>query len=458
MNTSLRIMKFGGSSIRDADAIHNVIKIIKFQSTQIPMVLVFSAIGKTTSQLLHAGQLAASGNMDNALKVIKTIFNHHLEIANELIPDDDNLIAELIRKHSKIDSLLEAFSQINDLSLKSQDNLLAYGELMSTQIINRYFEKRGLKTILLDARELFVTNIQYTRAEPYWEQSFQRINKTLLPLLKNGQLPVIQGFIGATKTGETTTFGFEGSDYTASLIGAAMNALAIDVWKDVPGVMTTDPELCPDANVISSLSYEEAAALTFLGAKVLHCKTLAPAQRNGIPVNVRPLNEPENRGTTITSGCSSDNGRVKSITYKRNPLTMRLTSHSNILPHQLFHEVSSLFHNLQIQPILLTLTENRITAILNNEFQLQDRLQDLSEWGDLEFNQHTGTISLVGEGLCSFDTSMQKAMNLLKDYNISFISSGASPMQITIGVDKDDVDSVVKILHSHFFEQNGGVL
>jgi len=309
----------------------------------------------------------------------------------------------------------------------------------------------GYDAVTADARDMILTNAMHTQAEVLWRETRSAILDRIPPLLQNAQLPVVQGFIGQTLSGVTTTLGFEGSDYTTALLAAALNASSVDVWKDVDGVMSTDPALCSDAVVLPQLSYGEAATLTFLGAKVLHAKTLAPLAQKEIPIFVRPLRSVMLPGTEISGRGECGQCGIRSITCRPQTLTMTLTGHAHIAPHQLMAEVSGLFHVLKLQPLYLALTENCVTAVLPDELTPQSLLDDLGSWGTLTFSREAGTVSLVGAQLNEIGETMKEALDLLADLKLRFISAGLSSNQITFGLHHRDVVPTLTRLHTHFF-------
>jgi aspartate kinase len=223
-----------------------------------------------------------------------------------------------------LNKLLNGISILRELSPQIQDKVLSYGELIATALISETFLRRNIPAALLDSRELMVTDDRFTQASPIREIAFERIRTAVLGSVKLGRVPILQGYIGSTRNGATTTLGFEGSDYSAALMGAAADASEIQIWKEVPGMMTADPDVVPQALKVKAVSYEEAAELTFLGAKVLHPKAVEPAVSKKIPIRILCTRHPDSSGTFITERTVECRIPVKSVAYKKPIQLLRL--------------------------------------------------------------------------------------------------------------------------------------
>ena len=245
------VMKFGGSSVKDAASIDRVIKIIQ-QHLPLNPVIVVSAMGKTTRNLLGAGALAAEGKTEEALGRLAAIEAYHHAELSQLVDDHRNSFSSMAKYFSETHDLVKGLAILKEFSPRSQDAMAAYGELLSSAILAAGLDSRGVKVQLLDSRTLMITDDHFTAAEPIEETAQERMCAALLPELDRGRTPVMQGYIGATLAGATTTLGFEGSDFTAAFVGAALDVKAIQIWKDVPGLMSADPAVIPEAQTISS--------------------------------------------------------------------------------------------------------------------------------------------------------------------------------------------------------------
>jgi len=254
------VMKFGGTSVEDAPAIERVAEIVRNRSGEDPVVVV-SALARVTDQLLSAGQAAATGNTDIALESAQALRQRHRRTASELLSNGHfSKLQPVLESHfDTLQELLAHVAALRELSLRKTDCLLSFGELLSSAIVNAVLASHGLASEWVDARECIVTDASHTKAAVLFEDTRERLHARLRPVIERHSIPILGGFIGAAPDGTPTTIGRGGSDYSASVIGAALDADRIEIWTDVPGLMTTDPNLCPEAELINEISFEEAA-------------------------------------------------------------------------------------------------------------------------------------------------------------------------------------------------------
>ncbi|MBI1722369.1 MAG: aspartate kinase, partial [Gemmatimonadetes bacterium] len=297
------VVKFGGTSVGDADAIRRAAAVTRSRLERRPIVVV-SALAGTTNALLAIADHAVRGQLIVALREVEGMRARHLAAADELLgsgaPADD-VRGEISATCDELASLAEALSVLGHLTPRSQDAIAAIGEQLSPCLVTAAFAACGLPVELVDARRVMITDESFTRAAPRTEVIARAARETLLPHVEAGRVPIIGGFIGATEQGVTTTLGRGGSDYSAALLGAALEAEAIEIWTDVDGMLTADPGVVPAARLLEQLRFDEASELATFGAKVLHPSTIAPAVRRGIPVLVYNAHRPEGRGTRITT-------------------------------------------------------------------------------------------------------------------------------------------------------------
>lgn len=279
------VMKFGGTSVESAEAIERVAKIVASRRDGLPLVVV-SAMAKVTDNLVTMGQLAASGEADASLQLFRSMRERHLSTANALLGPKRaaSLVPKLNPHFAELENFLRGLAAVRELTPRGSDYLLSFGELFSSLIVADAFAIRGLNAAWVDSRACLVTDATHTRATPQMSETREKSKKKIAPLLAKKKIPVMGGFIAATTAGVPTTLGRGGSDYSAAIIGAALDADRIEIWTDVEGMMTTDPRLCPDAKTIKQISFNEAAELAYFGAKVLHPATLLPAIHKNIPV------------------------------------------------------------------------------------------------------------------------------------------------------------------------------
>src|SRR5207302_4937628 len=294
------VMKFGGTSVEDATAIDRAAGIVKGRVSQKPAVVV-SAMARVTDQLLATARAAGAGDRETALKLSRNLRERHYNTAGELLGTAvfTQFHSELESEFDTLDELLRGIAAVGELTPRTTDHVAAYGELLSSKIVTAAFSARGIRSTLVDSRDCIITDNTHTRAVPHFEDTDEKLKSNVKPLIESGRVPVMGGFIAATRSGTTTTIGRGGSDFSAAIVGAGLGAERIEIWTDVDGMMTTDPNTCPEARRIKSISFDEAAELAYFGAKVLHPATLLPAIQKNIPVLILTSRNPENESSRM---------------------------------------------------------------------------------------------------------------------------------------------------------------
>ena len=321
------VMKFGGTSVGDVAAFERVFQIVSTQVERHPVVVV-SAMTKVTDALLAAFEIAKKGDFAEAFASLEPHFERHAEVSRHFISTDkpNAFNAELDLARGELADLLMRVSRRSLPLAMLKDAIVSYGEQLSTRLLAEVLKAKGVNARQVDSRRLIVTDDEYGAATPIWEETRDLVRLELQPLVAAGEVPIMGGFIAANRGGETTTLGRGGSDYSAALVAAALQASELQIWTDVTGVMTCDPRICSDARTIPILSYEEAAELAYFGAKVLHPKTIKPAVDHGIPVRVCNTFEPGETGTMVLAESGETRNKIKSIAHKKNITILRITS------------------------------------------------------------------------------------------------------------------------------------
>jgi aspartate kinase len=320
MISSLRVMKFGGTSVGDADCIRRAAAIVKSAAAEGPVVVVVSAMSGVTNRLIEAAHRAKAGQRDFLPGLTADLRRQHLTALEALASD--------AKRHSdtgetlngvldELERLLQGTALLSELTPRTLDAISGIGERLSTPLLTAAVCELGVRAVAVPATEAIVTDSHHGRAEPLMAQTRERAGQRLRPLLDQGIVPIVTGFIGATVEGVPTTLGRGGSDYSATILGAALGAQETIIWTDVDGVKTADPRLVPEARTIPEISYNEAAELAYFGAKVLHPNTLRPVTAAGVPVLIRNSFAPEKPGTRITARGLSNGGGVKALTAMR---------------------------------------------------------------------------------------------------------------------------------------------
>lgn len=305
-----RVLKFGGALLKDAAGIRQTAQLIRnFKDN--PLVIVVSAIGKTTNALENLLQNKLDGDLDQVERSLVDIRVQHFELAEAVFGN---------ARHDIYDKLDDLFTQLNHV-LKNDfpdryfayDQVVGFGELLSSTIVAQYLNDEGIETVWIDARELIMTDSNYTSASVDWKLTSEAVLEKTKPLLNKGKTVLVQGFTGADKVGNPTTLGREGSDFTAAILANILDADEVTIWKDVPGIMDADPKLFEEASKLRNISYHEAIELAFYGARVIHPKTIQPVREKNIPLYVRSFYDPDSIPTRISDDSSEDDSHHKII-------------------------------------------------------------------------------------------------------------------------------------------------
>ena len=314
-------MKFGGTSVGDARCIGRAAQIVAEAARLRPVVTVVSAMSGVTNRLIEAARVSATGDETAAARLIETLRDQHMAALEALTGQEEArqpIAAELEEIIGEVAGLCRGTALLRELTPRALDAIQGAGERLSARLMAGALRELGVNAAAIEATELIVTDDEHGRAEPVMDRTRERAGQRLLPLIDEGVVPVVTGFIGATADGMLTTLGRGGSDYSATILGAALSAGEVIIWTDVDGVMTADPRLVPEARTLSEISYNEAAELAYFGAKVLHPKTLRPVMEAGTPVWIRNSFAPERKGTKITRVGHPTASGVRAITAVRN--------------------------------------------------------------------------------------------------------------------------------------------
>src|SRR5580698_715521 len=320
MSNSLQVMKFGGTSVGDANCIGRAAAIVKSTAAQRPVVAVVSAMSGVTNRLVAASQRAEQGEQEFISQLIDDLHTQHitaLEALTKNASSRSETSAAIREVLAELERLLRGTAMLRELTPRALDAISGTGERLSAPLVSAAVNELGVKAAAVSATELIVTDPHHGRAEPLMGPTRNRAAARLKPLLDQKIVPIVTGFIAATPEGVQTTLGRGGSDYSATILGAALGAAETVIWTDVDGVKTADPRLVPEAQTIPEISYSEAAELAYFGAKVLHPNTLRPVTAAGVPVWIRNSFSPEKPGTRITSRGKSNGGGVKALTAIR---------------------------------------------------------------------------------------------------------------------------------------------
>lgn len=449
------VMKFGGTSVGDATAITRLVEIIRTRLKKKPVVVV-SAISKATDTLQKSARLSEKGELSAAKKLLKELEARHLDISKELIGEGTKEYEEValkIREHFvTILELIKGVSLLSELSDRSMAKIITHGELLSSVVIDAVLNYNNIKTKLVDAREFIFTDENYLIGEPMMERIKAEVPRVLKPLLKENELVLTQGFISNTENRITTTLGRGGSDYSASLIGMAMDAEEIEIWTDVDGMLTADPRKVNNTKIVPVISFEEAAELAYFGAKVLHPLTIQPAVEKDIPVRILNSKNPENEGTLILSDSKIIKGGIKSISCKENIKVLNVFSTKMLNSYGFLRKIFEIFDNNQTSVDLITTSEVNVSLTLDNEEHIDEIVKELSVFSTVKVEEEKSLVCVVGKDLKNTKGIAKRIFQKLGEFNITMISQGASLINVSFVVNKSDLQEVMQLLHDEFFD------
>ncbi len=446
------VMKFGGSSVESASAIERVAGIVGRAVARNPVVVV-SAMGKTTQQLLNIGEEAADGKKERALASLRTLRQMHEREIGALLPASaESEFRQILDGHfSELGDLLEQLSAEGEFTPESVDALSSYGERLSSRLIALVFSNAGMNAAHVDARCVVLTDARHKAATPLYPQTYARARDKILPLISQGKVPVLGGFIGATESGVTTTLGRGGSDFSAAIIGAGIGAEEIQIWTDVDGVMTCDPKLVPEARRVKTISFAEAAELAYFGAKVLHPSTLVPAIEKNIPVVVLNSRRPEIAGTRIVAEAVPCSNVIKAISCKRGIYIVNMRSTRMLMAHGFLNRIFEIFSRAETAVDMLASSEVSVSLTIDDPARLTEICQALRDFSEVSVEKDQAIVCIVGDNLRHTPGVAARAFGALPGINIRMISQGASLLNLGFVVAARDAEKTVKLLHQEFF-------
>lgn len=447
------VCKFGGTSVADAQAIARTASIIAGRRERQPVVVV-SALGGATNMLVRIAEQSTKGQLIGALSAVEALRDRHLKQTETLLRDDATASAdisgELSAMFDELAALAEALQTLGDLTPRSLDAIASLGEQLSSVLVVAAFRAQGLPAEHVDARQVMITDAQYTRAEPQPDAIAEAAQRLIMPMVRAGSIPVMGGFIGSAQgTGVTTTLGRGGSDYSASLVGAALQAEAIEIWTDVDGMLTADPRVVPDARLIERIGFDEASELAAFGAKVLHPNTIAPAVMRGIPVWVLNSARPEGTGTLITF--DSPRRPVTAIAGKSGVTLLKVRSPRMLLTEGFMRTLFEVFERHHTSVDVVATSEVSVSVTIDDVSRLEALVIDLRALGDVTMERNRGIVSIVGNGLSDGGSAMATALSAIGELRVHMLSLSSSGINLTVVVDGEQVNPAMQRLHRAFF-------
>lgn len=449
------VVKFGGTSVADAQAIDRAAGVVRSRAQRKPLVVV-SALGGATNALLAIASQAAEGQLISAISGVETLRQRHLAVAEELLSDRESLDevqAELSASFDELAHLAEALSTLGHATPRSRDAIASKGELLSSLLVVAAFRERGIDAAHVDATEVMLTSDDFERAEPKQELIADAAQRVIRPLLESGRVAVVGGYVGATDHGIVTTLGRGGSDFSASLFGAALGAEAIEIWTDVDGMLSADPRVVKGARLIDRIRFDEASELASFGAKVLHPSTIAPAVRLGIPVYIYNSRNPDGKGTQITFDAPAR--PVTAVAGKQGVTVVRIKSPRMLLQHGFLRTVFDVFDRHRTSVDVVATSEISVSLTVDDTTHLDSVVVDLAPFGDVSVERNRGIVAIVGAGLSDSVSAMSRALGALTGFKVHMLSLSASGINLTVILDGDQVAPAMERLHNEFFSASG---
>jgi aspartokinase/homoserine dehydrogenase 1 len=466
MTKPLQVMKFGGTSVGDATCIARSAQIVASAATEVRVVVVVSAMSGVTNRLIDAAKRSGEGDVEAGAALIEALRQQHFAAVKLLVSDDADrhtVEQQLEKIFAEGKRLYDGTAMLQELTPRTLDVISSLGERLSAPMFAGALRQLGAKSRSIEASELIVTDSYHGGAEPRAEETRRKCAALVKPMLDEGESPVVTGFIGATADGKLTTLGRGGSDYSATILGAALNADEIIIWTDVEGVLTADPRLVPDAKTIAEISYREAAELAYFGAKVLHPKTLRPVLADGIPVWIRNSFAPEKLGTKITAKGKSIGGGVKALTAIRDVALISLGGPGIVGVPDVIGRTFTTTAELRADVLLISQSSSQndicflvskphahaTAEALRKEFE-QDLAHEVVD--HITVDPNVAIVAVVGENMRGTPGVAGRTFNAIgqEKVNLIAIAQGSSETNISFVVDDKSMQQALRVLHKEF--------
>ncbi len=450
------IMKFGGTSVADAEAMNRVTAIVRRQLERnpgdAPPVIVVSAMSKVTDRLIESGRLAGVGDGEQAAQLLQDLLDRHVGVATTLVPGDAStaLVATLREEFSQLTKTVRALAQAGEVSPRSHDEIVAMGELASSRIVTAAFVAIQIPAVWVDSRAVLVTDADHTAAIPDMDATCERTAQRVTPLRAAGKVAVMGGFIGATTAGVTTTLGRGGSDYSAAIFGACLDVDEIQIWTDVDGMLTADPRVVAEPKLVPQLSFAEASELAYFGAKVLHPSTILPAVAKNIPVRILNSRRPEVAGTMITADGREHRG-LTALACKRGVTVVDITSTRMLMAHGFLRRLFEVFERFKTPVDVVTTSEVSVSVTVDNTKRLDAVVGNLRAFAEVNIEPDMAIVCIVGENLRGDTALFGRAVTALQQIPLRLVSQAASRRNITFVLRDADVEAAMNLLHQEFF-------
>ncbi len=448
-------MKFGGTSVQNEEAIGRVISIVSGRLQERPLVVV-SALAKVTRLLCSMAEEAEAQHEDNVKGLLAQLRERHFALAKCLLADKPNLLESAVEDVENLIRGLETFvggvCQIGELSPRSEARIISTGELLSSTIIGYAFNANGISCQWVDARRMIVTDDNYLNARPDLDATESNVKRIVGMESKGVDIVITQGFVASTESGATSVLGFEGSDYSAAIFGMALGAARVEIWTDVDGVRTADPRVVPDTRKIDVVSYEEAAEMAVMGARVLHPLTIEPARKKNIPIRVLNSRNPSCDGTLVVRGDEAPDG-PKSVAFREDILFVRIASSKLEGVTSMLGKVFAPLYRDRVPVVLAKSTESEVDLVIPEETEgLCGALSEIEKWAEVTMYRDKSFVSVIGRNIVGFEGLGDKVISVSGKVHLANVS--ANMMSESFVIDRDRLQVTLESLHNYIFGKN----
>ena len=454
MSSGPVILKFGGTSVGDPEAIGRLVRHVAAARQRGSAAVVVSALSGVTDRLLQMAASATAGDETAIRKGVLELEERHHRVATVVAPASAELEETISTELVELRNLLHAVATLKDASPRTRDAIAAFGELLSSRIIEGACLAAGLPAAWVDARRALVTDDHFGAALPLMEETTAAVGQLMAPLVAAGRVPVVGGYVGATADGVTTTLGRGGSDYSAAIFGAALDAGEIQIWTDVDGMMTADPRVVPSAHVLPALSFAEASELAYFGAKVLHPSTILPAVAKAIPVRILNSRKFDGAGTLITADIHVDKP-LAALACKRHITVVDITSTRMLMAHGFLRRVFEVFERNRTPIDVVSTSEVSISVTIDDDRRLESITRDLSEFAEVRVEREMAILSAVGDGLRRDPRLASRILGSLEQFPLRMVSQAASRRNVTVVLQESAAAAAMVHLHERFLARQG---
>ena len=449
-------MKFGGTSVADAEAMDRLIEIVRDEAARTgPPVVVVSAMSKVTDQLLRMAADAARGERQAIGPGVDEVQRRHLAAVDALVAPArrDAARHEIVAQIDELRAMLTALSILREASPRSMDGVASAGELLSSRVVAAALASVGIDAAWVDARRAIVTDDQYTAAAPLTAPTHEALQREVVPHLAAGRVVVVGGYVGATADGVATTLGRGGSDYSAAIIGEGIGASEIQIWTDVDGMLTADPRVVESPRVVSHLSFGEASELAYFGAKVLHPSTILPAVSAAIPVRILNSRRREAAGTLITAQPPINGRPIAALACKRNITVVEVTSTRMLMAHGFLRRLFEVFERYRTAVDVVTTSEVSVSVTIDDSRRLPEIVAALREFAEVTVAPDMALLCAVGENLRADPAFAIRMLAGLDGIPLRMVSQAASRRNVTVVIRDADVAAAMARLHDAWFAE-----